>query len=39
MFHEIEGILQKAQTIVHEISQYRGAIKEIRDVTYMIFFA
>ncbi len=32
MFLEVEAVLKKGQLILNEISQYRGASKEIREV-------
>lgn len=32
MFLEVEAVLKKGQIILNEISQYRGASKEIREV-------
>ena len=32
MFREVEAVLKRAQIIISEISQYRGASKEIREV-------
>ena len=34
MFLEVEALLKKGQLILNEISQYRGASKEIREVNY-----
>ena len=34
MFLEVEAVLKKGQTILKEISQYRGASKEIREVLF-----
>jgi hypothetical protein len=34
MFLEVEAVLKKGQIILSEISQYRGASKEIREVCF-----
>jgi len=31
IFHELEGVLQRAQMIINEVSQYPGASKEIKE--------
>ena len=36
MFLEVEAVLKKGQIILSEISQYRGASKEIREVNYVL---
>jgi len=33
IFHELEGVLQRAQMIINEVSQYPGASKEIKEVS------
>lgn len=37
MFLEVDSVLKKGQIILHEISQYRGASKEIREVNLISF--
>lgn len=37
MFLEVDTVLKKGQTILNEISQYRGASKEIREVNFITF--
>jgi hypothetical protein len=36
-FLEVEAVLKKGQEMLKEISQYRGASKEIREVLYYFF--
>ncbi len=37
MFLEVEAVLKKGQAILKEISQYRGASKEIREVSVLFW--
>lgn len=37
MFLEVDSVLKKGQIILNEISQYRGASKEIREVNLISF--